>query len=281
MLPCRIPILLLQKYTGAGQPRTLGARNRKSVLQSGRGLQIGKNRSRCCSYRSRLLGANPELVLHGGGNTSVKVTEKDFFGDSVDVLYVKGSGWDLGTIEAAGFAPVRMSALLKMAELPSFNDAVMVQQQRAAMLDPGAPNPSIEAILHAVIPQKYVDHTHANAIVALTNHKNGLQTINALYGDRVVVIPYVMPGFDLAKAVAEALAKVDPYKLDGIILMNHGIFTMHDDARKSYELMIQLVTEAEILLSTKLGGKFTLPKAQAKEDLLGLSLIRQEVSKLR
>ncbi len=232
-------------------------------------------------YTSRLLGANPELVLHGGGNTSVKVTEKDFFGDSVDVLYVKGSGWDLGTIEAAGFAPVRMSALLKMAELPSLNDAVMVQQQRAAMLDPGAPNPSIEAILHAVIPQKYVDHTHANAIVALTNHKNGLQTINALYGDRVVVIPYVMPGFDLAKAVAEALAKVDPYKLDGIILMNHGIFTMHDDARKSYELMIQLVTEAEILLSTKLGGKFTLPKAQAKEDLLGLSLIRQEVSKLR
>lgn len=232
-------------------------------------------------YTSRLLGANPELVLHGGGNTSVKVTEKDFFGDNVEVLYVKGSGWDLGTIEAAGFAPVRMSALLKMAELPTLNDAVMVKQQRAAMLDPGAPNPSIEAILHAVIPQKYVDHTHANAIVALTNHKNGLQTINDLYGDRVLVIPYVMPGFDLAKAVAEALAGVDPYKLDGIILMNHGIFTMHDDARKSYELMIQLVTEAEILLSTKLGGKFTLPKAKAKEDLLGLSLIRQEVSKLR
>lgn len=232
-------------------------------------------------YTSRLLGANPELVLHGGGNTSVKVSEKDFFGDSVDVLYVKGSGWDLGTIEAAGFAPVRMNALLKMAKLGTLGDAEMVKQQRAAMLDPGAPNPSIEAILHAVIPQKFVDHTHANAIVALTNHKDGRKTIEDLYGDRVAIIPYVMPGFDLAKAVVEALSKVDPYKLEGLILMNHGIFTMHDDARKSYELMIELVTKAEILLSSRLGKSFAFPKAKAKEDLLGLSLIRKQVSALR
>ena len=120
-------------------------------------------------YTSRLLGANPELVLHGGGNTSVKVREKDFFCDAVDVIHVKGSGWDLATIEAAGFAPVRMDALLKMAKLETLSDAEMVKQQRAAMLDPGAPNPSIEAILHAVIPQKFVDHTHANAVVAITN----------------------------------------------------------------------------------------------------------------
>ena len=113
-------------------------------------------------YTSRLLGANPELVLHGGGNTSVKTTEKDFFGDKVDVLHVKGSGWDLGTIEAAGFAPVRMDALLKMSLLDELSDPEMVKQQRASMLDPGAPNPSIEAILHAVIPHKFVDHTHAN-----------------------------------------------------------------------------------------------------------------------
>ncbi len=232
-------------------------------------------------YTSRLLGANPELVLHGGGNTSVKVSEKDFFGDSVDVLYVKGSGWDLGTIEAAGFAPVRMNALLKMAKLDTLSDAEMVKQQRAAMLDPGAPNPSIEAILHAVIPQKFVDHTHANAIVALTNHKDGRKTIEDLYGNRVAIIPYVMPGFDLAKAVVEALSKVDPYQLEGLILMNHGIFTMHDDARKSYELMIELVTKAEILLSSRLGKSFSFPKAKAKEDLLGLSLIRKQVSALR
>lgn len=232
-------------------------------------------------YTSRLLGANPELVLHGGGNTSVKTTEKDFFGDKVDVLHVKGSGWDLGTIEAAGFAPVRMEALLKMAQLDTLSDAEMVKQQRAAMLEPSAPNPSIEAILHAVIPQKFVDHTHANAVVALTNHKNGRQTIDEVYGDRVVVIPYVMPGFDLAKAVVKALANVDPYKLDGIILMNHGIFTMHDDAKTSYELMTQLVTEAEIYLSTKLGKTFSFPTTKPDEDLLGLSEIRGKVSQLR
>ena len=232
-------------------------------------------------YTSRLLGANPELVLHGGGNTSVKAKEKDFFGDPVEVIHVKGSGWDLATIEAAGFAPVRMEALLKMAKLDTLSDAEMVKQQRAAMLDPGAPNPSIEAILHAVIPQKFVDHTHANAIVAITNHKDGRKVVEDLYGDRVAIIPYVMPGFDLAKAVAKALAKVEAKKLEGLILMNHGIFTMHDDARESYELMIRLVTEAEKLLSDRLGKSFSLPKAKAKEDLLGLAAIRQAVSKLR
>lgn len=232
-------------------------------------------------YTSRLLGANPELVLHGGGNTSVKAKEKDFFGDPVEVIHVKGSGWDLATIEAAGFAPVRMDALLKMAKLERLSDAEMVKQQRAAMLDPGAPNPSIEAILHAVIPQKFVDHTHANAVVAITNHKEGRKVVEDLYGDRVAIIPYVMPGFDLAKAVVKSLAKVDAKKLQGLILMNHGIFTMHDDARESYELMIKLVTEAERLLSRNLGKSFSLPKAKAKEDLLGLASIRQQVSKLR
>ncbi|MCG8600120.1 MAG: bifunctional aldolase/short-chain dehydrogenase [Verrucomicrobiales bacterium] len=232
-------------------------------------------------YTSRLLGQNPELVLHGGGNTSVKTTEKDFFGDKVDVLHVKGSGWDLETIEAEGFAPVRMDALLKMAELDTLSDPEMVKQQRAAMLEPNAPNPSIEAILHAVIPQKFVDHTHANAVVALTNHKNGRKAVEDVYGDRIAVIPYVMPGFDLAKAVKKALDKVDPFALDGLILMNHGIFTMHDDAKTSYELMIQLVTEAEIYLSTRLGKTFSFPKAKAKEDLPGLSEIRKQVSDLR
>jgi len=232
-------------------------------------------------YTSRILGVDPELVLHGGGNTSVKIREKDFFGDPVDVLYVKGSGWDLGTIEKEGFAPVRMETLLKLAEFDTLSDSEMVKQQRAAMLDPGAPNPSIEAILHAVIPQKYVDHTHANAIVALTNHKGGKQTIEEVFGDRVLVIPYVMPGFDLAKVVAKELAKVDPFELDGMILMNHGIFTMHDDPRKSYELMIQLVTQAEIHLAGKLGKSFKFPEAKAEEDLLGLSEIRKGVSTLR
>ncbi|MCB1085630.1 MAG: bifunctional aldolase/short-chain dehydrogenase [Verrucomicrobiae bacterium] len=232
-------------------------------------------------YTSRLLGANPELVLHGGGNTSVKVREKDFFGDPVDVLYVKGSGWDLGTIEPAGFAPVRMTALLKMAELKALSDAEMVKQQRAAMLDPGAPNPSIEAILHAVIPQKFVDHTHANAVVALTNHKDGRAAVEEVYGDRMVVIPYVMPGFVLALEVAKALKKVDPRAIDGLILMNHGIFTFHDDARRSYELMIEHVSRAEAYLAKKTGKSFKLPVAKPTEDLAGLAEIRRRVSALR
>ena len=111
---------------------------------------------------SRLLGREEQLVLHGGGNTSVKIRETDFFGNEVDVLYVKGSGWDLETIEAAGFAPVRMDALLAMAKIDDRSDPDMVKHQRAAMLDPEAPNPSVEAILHAIIPHKYVDHTHSN-----------------------------------------------------------------------------------------------------------------------
>jgi rhamnose utilization protein RhaD (predicted bifunctional aldolase and dehydrogenase)/NAD(P)-dependent dehydrogenase (short-subunit alcohol dehydrogenase family) len=232
-------------------------------------------------YTSRLLGANQELVLHGGGNTSVKTRETDFFGDPVDVIHVKGSGWDLGTIEAAGFAPVRMTALLRMAELATLSDAEMVKQQRAAMLDPGAPTPSIEAILHAVIPQKFVDHTHANAVVALTNHAGGRAAVEEVYGDRMVVIPYVMPGFVLAQAVAKALKKVDPLAIDGLILMNHGIFTFHDDARRSYELMIEHVTRAENYLAAKTGKKFKLPVGKPVEDLAGLAEIRHRVSLLR
>ena len=231
-------------------------------------------------YTSRLLGANPELVLHGGGNTSVKVNENDFFGDPTDVIYVKGSGWDLGTIEKEGFAPVRKDALLKMSKLEQLADPIMVAQQRAAMLDPSAPNPSIEAILHAVIPQKFVDHTHANAVVALTNHQNGESTVREVYGDRVLVIPYVMPGFDLAKQVAKQLGETDPRSIDGMILMNHGIFTFHDDAQKSYELMIELVTLAEEHLASRTGG-FSLPVAEPKEDLPGLAEIRKGVGELK
>ncbi|MEO0415721.1 MAG: class II aldolase/adducin family protein, partial [Verrucomicrobiota bacterium] len=231
-------------------------------------------------YTSRLLGQNPELVLHGGGNTSVKVKQKDFFGDATEVLYVKGSGWDLETIEKEGFAPVRMDTLMKLAELDSLSDTEMVKQQRAAMLDPAAPNPSIEAILHALIPYKFVDHTHANAVVALTNHKGGKKTIEEVYGDRVLVIPYVMPGFDLAKQVAKQLAKADPQKIDGLVLMNHGIFTFSDDAKESYELMIELVTLAEKHLAKQIGG-FKLPKAKPAKDLETLSLIRSEVAALR
>lgn len=227
-------------------------------------------------YTSRLLGAEPDLVLHGGGNTSVKITEKDFFGDEVDLIYVKGSGWDLGTIEKPGFAPVRMTTLLKMAEMATLSDSDMVTQQRAAMTDPTAPTPSIEAILHAILPFKFVDHTHADAVVALSNTPDGEKRIRDLYGDRVIVVPYVMPGFILAKTVYEMTRDIDWSKLDGMILMNHGVFTWGEDGKSAYDKMIELVAMAE----TKHAG-CKLATGTADSDLLGLAEIRKQVSKAR
>src|SRR3569623_1034509 len=187
-------------------------------------------------YTSRLLGRNPALVLHGGGNTSVKAEEKDFFGDPVSLCYVKGSGWDLATIGREGFSPVRMSALLKMAELPAMTDPDMVLQQRAAMTNPNAPAASIEAILHAILPFKFVDHSHADAIAALTCNAEGEARVTEVFGSRVLVIPYVMPGFILAKTVYDTITGRDlrAEGIEGMVLLKHGLFAFADDARKSY-----------------------------------------------
>src|ERR1700704_5042960 len=153
-------------------------------------------------YTSRLLGQDHALVLHGGGNTSVKIRERNIFGDEEDILYVKGSGWDLETIEAAGFAPLRLERVLRLATLDRLSDPRMVQELRAAMTDPSAPPPSVETILHAILPFRFVDHTHADALLAITNTVDGEQRIREIYGDSVVVLPYVKPGFALARMAA-------------------------------------------------------------------------------
>ncbi len=230
-------------------------------------------------YTSRLLGQEPQLVLHGGGNTSVKIKAQDFFGESVETLFVKGSGWDLATIEEAGFAPLRMDILLKLAQLETLSDSDMVEQQRLAMLDSKAPNASVEAILHAIIPFPYVDHTHANAVLANTNTQEGLERIKKIYGERVIVIPYVMPGFALAKLVYEQTKDIAWENYEGMILMNHGIFTFSDDAKESYERMIQLVTEAEHYLDQSEALKPATGKSTC--DLLELARLRRQVSDLR
>lgn len=196
-------------------------------------------------YTSRLLGRDSTLVLHGGGNTSVKIREKNIFGEEEDILYIKGSGWDLIDIEESGFAPVRMSHLLKLAALPALSDSQMVKEMRMHMTDPNAPGPSVETIMHAALPFKYVDHTHADAVIAIMNTANGLQRIQDIYADTVVIIPYIMPGFDLARVVAEQFPKQATDKTLGIILMNHGVFTFGENARESYERMIMLVDQAE------------------------------------
>lgn len=235
-------------------------------------------------YTSRLLGQEPALVLHGGGNTSVKDTVADFFGEPQSLLYVKGSGWDLATIEAAGFAPVKMDTLLKMAALDALSDQDMVKYQRAAMTDPSAPNPSVEAILHAIIPFKFVDHTHTDAVVTLTNSPNGLQHMANLYGDRVFIVPYVMPGFALAQLVFQLTQNINWHDYKGMMLMNHGLFTFADDAKTAYENTIDLVSEAEAYISEQYGD-ITWPTDPtpklSQEQLIQLATLRHKVSQVR
>ena len=202
-------------------------------------------------YTSRLLGRDKTLVLHGGGNTSVKIRERDVLGQDIDVLYVKGSGWDLEHIEAEGFSPVRLEHLRKLSRLPALSDPGMVNELVTHQLKASAPVPSVEAILHALLPHKYVDHTHANAVVTITNTRDGERRIREIYGDSVVVIPYVMPGFDLARECAVRFGgEAGPHTL-GMVLLNHGIFSFGDSARQSYERMIKLVGRAEDYLRGK------------------------------
>src|SRR5437764_98492 len=196
-------------------------------------------------YTPRLLGRDKSLVLHGGGNTSVKIREKTLFGEEETILYVKGSGWDLETIEPQGFSPVRLAHVLKLAELSSLSDPEMVNQLVTHMLRASAPAPSIETILHGLMPQKYVDHTHADAVLSLTNTKDGDKRIRDVYGRRCVVIPYLMPGFDLAQFCAREFTRQGGSDTIGMVLMNHGIFSFGETARESYERMIELVSLAE------------------------------------
>ena len=231
-------------------------------------------------YTSRLLGQDSSLVLHGGGNTSVKSTQTNLFGDVEDVLYVKGSGWDLATIEAAGFAPVKMEMLLKMSELKELDDTSMVKYQRLAMTNPSAPNPSVEAILHAIIPFKFVDHTHTDAVVTITNTPNGEDKIKELYGPKVLIIPYIMPGFVLAKLIYDLTRDVNWNELEGMVLLNHGLFTFNDDAKKSYEKTIELVDKAEQYLKDK-GACSQSQDDTSDISALELAKIRKEISTLK
>lgn len=193
-------------------------------------------------YTSNLLGQNDELVLHGGGNTSVKTKI-----DGEEILLVKGSGWDLVSIKAEGFAPVKLEALIEMAKLEKLSDSEMVSRQKAAMSDKSAPNPSVEAILHAIIPYKFVDHTHADAIVTISNSMSGEENIKKLFAN-FLIVPYVMPGFELAHVIYEITKELDWNTIEGIILHNHGIFTFDNDAKNSYDKMIHAVTKAEEFL---------------------------------
>lgn len=232
-------------------------------------------------YTSRLLGEETDLVLHGGGNTSVKGRSQDVFSQNQDVLYVKGSGWDLRTIEAAGFPPTKLDYLTKLGGLESLTDSEMMQQLRLALLDPAAPTPSVEAILHALIPYKFVDHSHADAVVTISNTPDGKAILAEIYGPDVLILPYIMPGFILAKQVAEATRDVEWQGLRGIVLLHHGIFTFHDDAKTSYDRMIELVSMAEDYLDQRANNSQILKENLKQQiDLQYLSQLRKSAGSL-
>ncbi|MDJ0510034.1 MAG: bifunctional aldolase/short-chain dehydrogenase [Crocosphaera sp.] len=231
-------------------------------------------------YTSRLLGQNPSLVLHGGGNTSVKISQKNLVGETEDILYVKGSGWDLATIEEGGFSGVRMPHLLKLAQLQSLSDSQMVNELKTQMIRSNAPSPSVETILHAILPYKYVDHTHADAVVTITNTPEGRKRIEEIYGDRMVIIPYIMPGFDLARLCSQEFEKQKGEHTVGMVLMNHGIFSFAETAKESYQRMIALVSEAEDYLQHRQAWQIPQTAVNAPETSLGQSLaqLRHQVS---
>jgi rhamnose utilization protein RhaD (predicted bifunctional aldolase and dehydrogenase)/NAD(P)-dependent dehydrogenase (short-subunit alcohol dehydrogenase family) len=196
-------------------------------------------------YSSRLLGGDHALVLHGGGNTSVKMREQDLLGSDLAVLYVKCSGHDLAEIDADGFTGLRLDILRTLVAVGGLSDAAVTKELRGAALNPDAPSPSVEALLHAIIPRRYVDHTHSERVLALANTPSGERHVREAYGDSAIVVPYVRPGHGLARLCDELVATQMTDSTIGLVLMNHGLVSFGDSARESYEAMLELVARAE------------------------------------
>ena len=239
-------------------------KNAKAMIK--RYARMGVNADRALRvYTSQLLGNEPRLVLHGGGNTSVKTVMKDVLGSKTEVLCVKGSGWDMGDIEPQGLPAVRLDNLRKLLALDKLSDEEMVNAQRANLLDSNAPNPSVETLLHAFLPHKFIDHTHSNAVLALTDQPAGEHLCRQVFGKKMGYVPYIMPGFALAKKAFEVF-KEDP-SVEGLILFKHGIFTFGETAKQAYTRMIDHVSLAEKRLSKGRKKVFVaakLPKQIAK-----------------
>ena len=203
-------------------------------------------------YTSRLLGGQPELVLHGGGNTSVKIQEADLWGRPRDVLYVKGSGIDLAAMDASGFTPLDLEGLRRLKTLEDLSPGEMGHQLQIHKLSGTSPDPSVDTLAHAFLPHRYVDHTHADSILILTNQEEAEQLLAEALGDAAVVIPYVRPGFPLGRAVASAYG-AQP-EAEAIVVKGHGIFTFADDAETAYGRMIEYVQRAESFIDQRIKG---------------------------
>ena len=230
-------------------------------------------------YSSRLLGADPSLVLHGGGNTSVKSQLLNIFGDEEDIIFVKGSGWDLQTIESGGFAPCKLQHLKRLTNLESLSDMQMAAELKKSLTDLEAPAPSVEALLHAILPARFVDHTHADAFLTVSNTARGEQRLREIYEDRVLLVPYTMPGFRLAKFCAALCARDLKAHTIGMALMGHGLFSFGDTAKESYDRMIELVTAAEDYL--KRSGAWSVPLGANGSLKPSPTFARTEIASLR
>ncbi len=229
---------------------------------------------------SNLLGQNKNLVLHGGGNTSVKLIENNIFGEPEEILYVKGSGWDLESITIDGFSPVKLKPLLALSKLSKLSDSQMVNELLVNMTKASAPTPSVEAILHAIIPYKFVDHTHADSFIAISNSINGEHIIKKIYGEKVIIIPYVMPGFDLAKVCVKYLENGIKDGVIGMLLLNHGIFSFGETSQESYKRMLDLVEISDSYLrenTINIATRNITKKSNL--DIEQIAILRNKVSK--
>ncbi len=235
-------------------------------------------------YSSRIIGADPDLVMHGGGNTSVKVRRTDLLGNDIDVLHVKGSGWDLDTLEAPGLPGLRIAPLMALRQLDALSDEDMVNVQRANLIDTTSPNPSVETLLHAYLPHRFVDHTHATAFLAMANLPEAEKAVSEIFGDRLICVPYIMPGFALAKEAADIFdAHPD---CEGMVLLKHGHFTFGDTAKASYDRVIAHTNAVEEWLAHKANGRtfartVSRQRAPAGTNTNALPVLRGAIAKLR
>ncbi len=233
-------------------------------------------------YTTRLLGRDPKLVMHGGGNTSLKTWARDFSGDEAEVLCVKATGWDMAAIEPAGMPAIRLAPLRKLCALDALSDENMARAQRAHLIDPAAPPPSVEMLLHAFLPAAFIDHTHATAVLSLIDQPNSPELSADVYGSRLGFVAYRMPGFGLAKAAADVFDR--NRKVEGLILDKHGIVTFGAEAREAYERMIEMVTLAEERLQKNRKSVFAsaeffqriAPLSQVAPILRGACSLRDE-----
>ena len=241
-------------------------------------LQTPEDPIEACAHFSRLIGGDTNLVLHGGGNSSVKASRSDITGQDREAIFVKGSGWDMGSLEVPGLTPLDLPRLKQLLELRELSDVDMMRELSAAKLDPGSPNPSVETLLHAFIPFRAVQHSHADVIVTLTNLA-GMnapdEVVRSIFGDEVIVIPYVMPGFDLAQEVRENWASQFHDGTKGMVLLNHGLFTFGDDSQTAYEMHMQLIGKAEAWLDKE------APVDSRKENALTAEILLTDLARLR